>query len=263
MTPDANEMPVESPGSGAAWLSVSEAAAALSISTKTLRKRMTAGAVKSRRVSLARGGAAYEVEMETVLEGSKPMFQTDFQTDGKSSKPTSHKGYISGGVLSVKSTGMEPVLEVEMESSKPTSKPMPESSKTGSISSEREAELKEEISFLRGIVESDRRDMAELRAALREALKAMPKALTSGNQSGAASGEMGQNGTDTRAPVGQVGTDSQTTATAPESPTATAISPDVVLPVEPSSGAQNGANGPEISSYGALADWLEREILER
>jgi purine nucleoside permease len=236
MTPDTRKAAPESPETREKWLPVAAAAAALSISTKTLRKRMTAGAVNFRRVSLARGGAAYEVEMETVLEGSKPMFQTDFQTDGKSSKPTSHKGYISGGVLSVKSTGMEPVLEVEMESSKPTSKPMPESSKTGSISSEREAELKEEISFLRGIVESDRRDMAELRAALREALKAMPKALTSGNQSGAASGEMGQNGTDTRAPVGQVGTDSQTTATAPEAPTATAISPDVVLP----NGAENG-----------------------
>jgi hypothetical protein len=248
MTPDTNEMPVESPESGAAWLSVSEAAAALGISTKTLRKRMASGAVNFRRVSLARGGAAYEVEMETVLEPSKPTFQSDFQTDGKSSKATSHKGYISSGVLSVKSTGMEPVLEVEMESSKPTSKPMPESSKTVSISSEREAELKEEISFLRGIVESDRRDMAELRAALREALKAMPKALTSGAASGG---------------FEQVGTDSQTTARAPEAPTATAISPDVVLPVEPSNGPQNGASGPDVSSYGALADWLENEILER
>jgi hypothetical protein len=109
------------------------------------------------------------------------------------------------------------------------------------LSSEREEELKEEISFLRGIVESDRRDMAELRAALREALKAMPKALTSGAASG----------------------DSQTTATAPEAPTATAISPDVVLPVETPSGPQNGASGREFSSYGALADFLEGEILER
>ncbi len=120
-----------------------------------------------------------------------------------------------------------------------------------SISSEREAELKEEISFLRGIVESDRRDMAELRAALREALKAMPKAL----QSGAPSGDLEQLGTENgreltqvnaeksardSGELGQVGTDSQATATAPEAPTATAISPDVVLPVEPSSGAELG-----------------------
>ena len=41
-----------------------DAAAALGISTKTLRKRIAAGAIKSRRVVLPRGGIAFEVEME-------------------------------------------------------------------------------------------------------------------------------------------------------------------------------------------------------
>ncbi len=107
------------------------------------------------------------------------------------------------------------------------------------------AQLETENAFLRGVVEQLQRDGAETRAALRKALDGQPKQLTSGEQSGAASG------------------DSQTTATAPEAPTATAISPDVVLPVEPQNGPQNGASGPDVSSYGALADWLEREILER
>jgi hypothetical protein len=40
---------------------------------------------------------------------------------------------------------------------------------------------REEILFLRGLVEQRDRDAAELRAALREALKAMPKAITAGD----------------------------------------------------------------------------------
>ena len=47
----------------------------------------------------------------------------------------------------------------------------------GAIDREREAELKEEIRFLRGLVEQRDRDAAELRAALREALRAQPRQL--------------------------------------------------------------------------------------
>jgi excisionase family DNA binding protein len=45
------------------------------------------------------------------------------------------------------------------------------------------AQSREEILFLRGLIEQRDRDAAELRAALREALKAMPKAITAGNES--------------------------------------------------------------------------------
>jgi hypothetical protein len=90
--------------------------------------------------------------------------------------------------------------------------------------------LAEENRFLRGVIEQLQRDGAETRAALREALKAMPKALPEG------------------------------TAPAPQSPEATAISPDGVAHTEPSSGPQNGASGPDVSSYGALADWLENQM---
>jgi excisionase family DNA binding protein len=40
---------------------------------------------------------------------------------------------------------------------------------------------REEIAFLRSMLEARERDSAELRAALREALKAMPKAIEAGN----------------------------------------------------------------------------------
>jgi excisionase family DNA binding protein len=43
---------------------------------------------------------------------------------------------------------------------------------------------REEIAFLRSMLEARERDSAELRAALREALKAMPKALPGGGEFG-------------------------------------------------------------------------------
>lgn len=46
---------------------------------------------------------------------------------------------------------------------------------------ERATEYKEQIQFLRGMVEQHQRSEAELRAALREALRAQPRQLTSGD----------------------------------------------------------------------------------
>jgi hypothetical protein len=106
------------------------------------------------------------------------------------------------------------------------------------------AQLETENAFLRGVVEQLQRDGAETRAALRKALDGQPKQLTSGEKSGAASGEL--------EPVG----------TAPKLTEINRNSPptrDVVTPGAASNEAQNG----DVSSYSALADWLESEILER
>lgn len=161
----------ESPANAGEWLSVAVAAARLGISTKTLRKRMASGAINSRRVVLARGGAAFEVEMESGLE-------VEVEVDLERSKPLS-KPNTAQDVFTLETGG----LEVEMESSKPTSKPMLKSSKPTSISSEREEELRAEVHFLRGLVEGHQRAEAELRAALREALKIAPRQLTAGGSS--------------------------------------------------------------------------------
>jgi hypothetical protein len=50
------------------------------------------------------------------------------------------------------------------------------------LSSRYVAQLETENKFLRGVVEQQQRDAAELRAALREALRAMPKALLPSGQ---------------------------------------------------------------------------------
>jgi hypothetical protein len=86
--------------------------------------------------------------------------------------------------------------------------------------------LAEENRFLRGVIEQLQRDGAETRAALREALKA-PRQLTSGP-----------------------------TQSVPEVPTASAQRADEGLDGAAGNEAENGA----VSSYGALADWLENQM---
>lgn len=105
-----------------------------------------------------------------------------------------------------------------------------------SLSNDREAELKAEIAFLRGIVESDRRDMAELRAALRKALDIVPRQLTA--SSGAAP--------------------DASASDAPESPLNGAVGSCGQGAVN---GPQRGAQRAETAlSYGDIADELEREM---
>jgi hypothetical protein len=60
---------------------------------------------------------------------------------------------------------------------------------------ERIAELKTEVSFLRGLVEQRDRDGAEVRAALREALKLAPKQLEAGRSAPPQRAETGAAGT--------------------------------------------------------------------
>jgi hypothetical protein len=218
--PDTPQDAPESPESGAAWLSVSEAAAALSVSDKTVWRRARAGQLTARKVAGGRGALVWEIALEST--GQK---QPANHAANRTEAPESERKQ-SGQTM--RPTGQQPA--------KPTGQSDgTEATGNGDTGARFMAHLEAENKFLRAALEQRDRDAAELRAALREALKAMPKALTSGAASG----------------------DSQTTATAPEAPTARAISSDVVLPVETSSGAQNGASGPDVSSYGALADWLE------
>jgi len=240
----------ESPLSSEEWVSVADAAGRLGISTKTLRKRMARGEVAFRRVVLARGGAAYEVEMasglESEMERSKPMFQTDaskfqsdFQTEGQAARNGSRFGSRNGTPSRVNRSGLEVEMESEVESSKPTSisvsKPMPESSKPALEMESEVARLRADLererdgaAFLRGVIEQLQRDGAEVRAALRKALELAPKQLL-------APDKMGQNGTDSSA------------RNAPQSQ------------LSNKSGSYDGAaqKGGESLSYGELADMLE------
>jgi len=224
------------------WLSVSEAAGRLGISTKTLRKRMARGEVAFRRVVLARGGAAYEVEMESEMERSKPMFQTDaskFQSDFQTERKNGRNGSRFGSRNGTPSSVNRSVLETEVEHSKPTSKTVSKPT----LEMEREvarlrADLEHEregAAFLRGVIEQLQRDGAETRSALREALKLAPKQLAAGESS--TMNQTARNAPQS-VPNGEVGT---------HGPKA-------------SKGTQTGGNGGESLSYGNIADMLEAQL---
>jgi hypothetical protein len=267
MAPPTSNTP-QRPQNDEEWLSVADAAGRLGISTKTLRKRMAGGEVAFRRVVLARGGAAYEVEMESGLESemerSKPMFQTDaskFQSDFQTEEKNGRNGSRNGTPSSVNRSG----LETEMESSKPTSistsKPMPESSKPALEMQNEVARLQADLereregaAFLRGVIEQLQRDGAETRNALREALKLAPKALSAPSPEG----DLAQLETQKRgdmAPVGQVRTDSSA-RTAPERAQNGEVGSSGPAALE---GAKIEAEGAKTGvSYGEIADELER-----
>ena len=147
------------PTTGATWLSTAQAGAALGISARAVQKRCAAGTLSARRVPIP-GGFRWEVEASEIEGGTRePQGGT---SEPKRAEPANSDAQKAANV--VRSLGT-------MQGG------------TRELGSERETELKAEITFLRGIVESDRRDMAELRAALREALKLAPKQLTAGQSS--------------------------------------------------------------------------------
>jgi hypothetical protein len=226
MTPDANETPAESPENGAAWLSVAEAAAAMGVSEKTVWRRAKAGEITARKVAGARGGFVWEVAPDS-------SGQPTGQTDRPDTKPTGQNKAQKRAA---------PVIHAQTDrTSRADKTDRPTGQPTGhgdEMAARLLAQLETENAFLRGVVEQLQRDGAETRAALRKALdNGQPKQLTSG----AASGELEQVGTDTRAPGAPISSDKPR---------------GVVTPGAASNEAQNG----EVSSYGALADWLDEHV---
>jgi hypothetical protein len=129
-----------------------------------------------------------------------------------------------------KPTGQKRVFDVQIDRTRPTGQPDKTDRPTGQsedFAARYVTQIEAENRFLKLQIEEGNRNAAELRASLRAALSAMPKQLTSG-----------------------------TPETAPESPTATAKRADEGLDGASGNEAGNG----EVSSYGALADWLENQM---
>ncbi len=153
------------------WLTVSQAAAARGISERTLRKRIKAGEIDAEKRAQAGGGLAWcvapmgtEPETERKRDGSGTENRTGSEPEAER-KPIKHETPPER-----KRTGSE------MESGPEVSDP-----RTGSgTESKRIAEMRGEIQFLRGVVEAQNRDAAEMRATMRALVAAQTLALTSG-----------------------------------------------------------------------------------
>lgn len=247
-SPNATEAPAK-------WVSVSEAAAARRCSIRTVKRWIEQGEVETRK----EGGR----RLVWLLDSGT------IERDTEGTKGTRPKGHKPGAVslpapFDARKEGHGEGTEGTQDA-RPVSLLALSGGESSAGASDREAELlrdslaseRAQTAFLRATIEQLQRDGAETRAALREALKAMPKQLTSG----AAAGEMQQVATlKNESELTQVNAlkkeASRATLTAPETR-------DVATPLVTPGAALNEAQNGEVSSYSALADWLENEILER
>ncbi len=195
---------------GANWLSVAEASAALGVSARAVQKRAARGTLKARKVEHG-GAAVWEID------GRELGANMDAPTNPNGCEHANLSSEMDANPVPFHAqNGREPVRKMDAD---------------------READFREEIRFLRGLVEQRDRDAAELRAALRKALEAMPKALTSG---------AAENGRHESARI------------APESPQMAAMG----------NHGREASNGPQIApergetglSYADIADWLEAQV---
>jgi excisionase family DNA binding protein len=213
----------------AEMLSVAQVSAALNLSEKTVRKRIKTGEIEALRVPLDKGGAAFRVPRRAVYglgasietEAERNIGQTG--TEGKTTRNGSETEDLersrakTEGETETKRNFVEP----ETEASEPASV----SDSAPSQWQQRETDFRDEIKFLRGLVEQRDRDAAELRSALRAALDNAPKQLMQG------------------------------TSNSVEAPISLAKPPDEPTPGTPAKTPQNGGNRPQSAPRAARPLW--------
>jgi excisionase family DNA binding protein len=149
------------------YLTVSQAAARLGVSERTLLKRIKGGEIEAEKRPVKGGGMAWRVLLNPDRAGSTT------EAEWKNEPEARRKSFESESASEWKRTGTG--TETAPEVSEP---------RAGSGTEARLVErLESEVVFLRSMLEARERDAAELRAALRSALNAMPKAITAGNES--------------------------------------------------------------------------------
>jgi hypothetical protein len=135
-----------------AGVTLLDAARVLGVSEKTVRRRIQSNELKAQKVAIDGGGLAWRVYL--------PDDATDNATDTATLAP-------------------EPKVTV-LDTQRPNATAMTGARAGTAPDTSRLDEMREEIQFLRGVIEQQQRSEAELRTALRTALAAMPKALTEG-----------------------------------------------------------------------------------
>jgi excisionase family DNA binding protein len=138
----------------ARWLTTSQAATALGVTPKTIRRRIKAGELEARKVARDGGGIVWEV---CIGDGTPSVKDSSTDTE----RP-------SKGTLNAQSKGQD---ERAKDTGTPTEKDMGAERNAHGKDSERMEDLRNEVKFLRGVIEQLQRDGAETRAALRTAQK--------------------------------------------------------------------------------------------
>lgn len=145
------------------WLTVTEAAARIGVSEKTLRKRIASGIIDAEKIPLDGGGWKWRVSANR-LEAVGSVTEVSKRAVGSLDK----------------SEAEEENPDVPTASNRVTEVPSVEVPTVPTVASDARyvAQLETENAFLRSAIEQHQRSEAELRAALRRALDAMPKQLT-------------------------------------------------------------------------------------
>ncbi len=210
----------------ARWISTTDAAARLGVHPRAVQKRAARGSIAARKI-----GNQWEIDVDSMDASTGPKVDVMDASNGRIADATDASD-VQGVDAMDASTGLNG--RVHMDAS------------GGVADGERVADLRDEVKFLRGVIEQLQRDGAETRAALRSALKLTGAAsvpmLTAGdappvpqptpteppqrNESGAAVNE------------GATGTDSPKDASAPGTATATGAA----------------------LTYGDIADEIERNL---
>lgn len=146
------------------WLTTSQAAAALGVAPKTIRRRIERGELAARKMPRDGGGVSWRVQIGDERDSSKD-----------SSTPT------KGTAQHPRNAHAERVKDISTPSERDSSKDMDAERNTHEKDSDRVSDLRDEVKFLRGVIEQLQRDGAEVRAALREALKHRAPQLTQGS----------------------------------------------------------------------------------
>lgn len=147
------------------WIGTAEAAALLGVNARAIQKRAARGSLTARRIGTG-AGARWEIDVGALGASNGPQVDASASANGRI---TDALDVQSVDALDA-SNGLNGRVRVDAVDA---------SDRVAELRAQLERE-RGEVAFLRGIVESDRRDMAELRAALRKALDLAPKQLTAG-----------------------------------------------------------------------------------
>ncbi len=162
----------------AKWVSTAAAAAALGVSERAVQKWCSIGKLVARRVQATRGEKweieAASVENQARTRPNAESEQAERKPEREAEQPERKRANKPNHAQN------KPEQDGEREAEQ--AEPFGLHQLRADIERERQERQhdREEIQFLRGVVESDRRDMAELRAALRKALDSAPRQLTAG-----------------------------------------------------------------------------------
>ncbi len=255
MTPDTHKTAPDALESAQVWISCAAAAAVLGVSSRAIQKRAARGSLKARKVE--RGGVpVWEID------GRELGANMDASIASNGREPANLLPKLDANIVP-SHVQIDREQGANMDASTGANLREMDASIAPDFAARYMEHLEKENEFLRRALEGAQQSEAMTKAALREALKAMPKQLTSG----AASGEMGQVGTENRSELTQVNAEKSARdsgeleqGTAPETdqnrPKPTAKAAHDYNHTSARDDAQNG----DISTYDALADWLENQL---